>query len=175
MGKNAPKGQIEIIDPESVELLAPLDELLAPADAASARWDGRRVDTPENRLRLLAALKAGNTRRASCAYARMTVMPLWRIMKADPEFAAAVEQAESEAEVRHVLNIVKAAESGNWTASAWWLERRRPDDWGRVDRLQIMSTVRQLALAHGLSEEETEQAVQEADRMLKEIRALNKR
>jgi hypothetical protein len=54
------------------------------------------------------------------------------------EFASLVRQAQDNAEVWHVQNIREAAqEAKNWTASAWWLERRFPQRWGRRDRLTV--------------------------------------
>jgi len=80
------------------------------------------------------------------------------------EFAEAVEQAKAQSEVRAVLRIRQAAQGGaviksvtitkvdpktgattevhevkqyappNWTADAWWLERKFNDRWGRKDR-----------------------------------------
>jgi len=46
-------------------------------------------------------------------------------------FLAAVKKAEADAIVRHVANIAKAAQDGQWQASAWWLERRYPAEYGR--------------------------------------------
>jgi hypothetical protein len=86
--------------------------------------------------RLVEALSEGNTRRASCDYAGISEDSLARWLKRSADFADAIKKAESEAERKHVANIVKAADGGNWTASAWWLERRRSDDWGRRDRLE---------------------------------------
>lgn len=42
-----------------------------------------------------------------------------------------VQKARAEAEVRHVANITTAANNGTWQASAWWLERTRPEKYGR--------------------------------------------
>jgi hypothetical protein len=54
-----------------------------------------------------------------------------------PEFSEAVKVAEARAEQLHVGNIVREATAGEWTASAWWLERRRHDDWRKVERQEI--------------------------------------
>jgi hypothetical protein len=56
----------------------------------------------------------------------------------------------------------------NWKAATWWLERRRSEDWGRHDRLDIVSSVRQLARAHHLSADEEAEAVAEAVRLMQE-------
>lgn len=48
----------------------------------------------------------------------------WR--KTYPDFADALEQAESEFVRHHVGNIAAAADKGTWQASAWLLERKFP-------------------------------------------------
>jgi transposase len=47
------------------------------------------------------------------------------------DFLDRVEEAEEKAVARNVENVRVAAEAGTWQASAWWLERRRPDDFAR--------------------------------------------
>lgn len=126
--------------------------------------------TPEREARILEALRAGNTRKASALFGGIDHATLDRWLLRYARFADAVQKAEAEAEVAHVANIAKAAQAGNWTASAWWLERRRHADWGRKDRVEIVQTVRQLAAANGLTDEETEAAVAEAERFLKDSR-----
>ena len=88
--------------------------------------------TPERQQRLLSALAAGNTRTAACHYAGITRETLSSWLERFSEFSDAVKKAEADAEVRHVANIAKAAADGTWQASAWWLERRRPLDFGRT-------------------------------------------
>jgi hypothetical protein len=123
--------------------------------------------TPERVKRIIDALAAGNTRGASAAYGGIDHDTLLRWEKRYAEFAEQVKDAEARAEVGHVANIAQAARSGNWTASAWWLERRRHQDWGRKDKLEIISSVREMARATGADEDA---AVAEAESYLKEIR-----
>jgi hypothetical protein len=123
--------------------------------------------TPATVKKITEALAAGNTRGASSAYGGISQKTLERWMKRYVEFDEAVKDAEARAEVGHVANIAQAARNGNWTASAWWLERRRYQDWGRKDKLEIITTVRELARAAGQDEDA---AVAEAEQILKEIR-----
>ena len=51
-------------------------------------------------------------------------------------FSDAVEKAMAEAEQDDLLIIKRAAQEGIWQAAAWRLERKHPERWGRVDRLQ---------------------------------------
>jgi hypothetical protein len=46
----------------------------------------------------------------------------------NPSFATAVEKAEGEA-VNYYASKIRAAALKQWTAAAWWLERRHPNDW----------------------------------------------
>lgn len=42
-----------------------------------------------------------------------------------------IEQAEAEFEADRVAIVKTAGDTGTWQAAAWWLERKRPEDWGR--------------------------------------------
>lgn len=130
--------------------------------------------TPEREASITAALARGNTRRAAAAAAGVTERTFERWMARFVGFVAAVEKAEADAELMHVANVAKAAEDGTWTASAWWLERRRADEWGRRDRLEVISAVRDLARRAGLSAEDEARAVEEAERALQELRGARR-
>ena len=59
-------------------------------------------------------------------------------------FLAEVKKAECEAVSVNVQNILRAAKK-NWTASAWWLERRHPEEFG-TDRKEIKELKAQMAV-----------------------------
>jgi transposase-like protein len=70
-------------------------------------------------------------------------LAVWR--KTYPDFADALEQAESVFVRRHVGNIRAAADKGKWRADAWLLERRYPESFAlraelRLDQGQEPST-----------------------------------
>ena len=50
------------------------------------------------------------------------------------EYADAIKKAEAIAE-SNAVKVIKAASLENWTAGAWYLERKFPDKWGRKDKL----------------------------------------
>lgn len=50
------------------------------------------------------------------------------------DFLEAMNLAEAKGIAQHVSNI-NAASLEDWKASAWYLERRDPDNWGRRDRM----------------------------------------
>lgn len=130
----------------------------------------QRRRTDATRELILQALRDGNTRTAAAAYAGIRRETLWKWIEASDTFGNEVQKAEADAELRHVANIVRAGQEGNWTASAWWLERRRYADWGRKDTADLADAVRALARARGLTEEETANAVAEAEAYLKSMR-----
>lgn len=102
--------------------------------------------TPERIAAILKALRAGNTRAASARFAEIHRDTLHDWMQTDPSFSDAVEKAEADAEVRFVTRIATAAEE-TWQAAAWWLERRRPDDYRQQQTQHIQGS-----LQVGLSE-----------------------
>lgn len=101
--------------------------------------------TPDCQAKVCEALRAGNTRRASALYAGISEQTFYEWVargrgtngrETTPlhaSFLEAVEKAEAEAEVQAVA-IVKLAAQTQWTAGAWWLERKRPADWARAER-----------------------------------------
>jgi hypothetical protein len=121
--------------------------------------------TPEREKAILDALRDGNTRQAACRYGSISDDTFANWLRRSSEFSDAVKEAEAHAERQHVANIVKAASDGTWTASAWWLERRRHQDWGRVDRVEV--TLRQQAekLAADLGLDPAE-VIAEAERLV---------
>lgn len=55
------------------------------------------------------------------------------------DFSDAVEKAQADSELRDLEIIDKAAESGQWKASAWRLERRNYKRWGIKQTLEHIS------------------------------------
>ena len=99
--------------------------------------------TPDTKEDVIKALRAGNSRRDSALYAGISETTFYSWMargrEGEPiyaEFLEAVEKAEAQSVVRNVAIIQRAAEE-TWQAAAWWLERKRPDDWGRRQRMDI--------------------------------------
>ena len=117
---------------------------------------------------ILAALRHGATRAAAAQAARVdpTTVQRWAHCKTTQNQLA---QAEAEAELFHVGVIRRAAEAGSWKASAWWLERRHPREWGRrLDvQVDVQGRIRHMAEAMGLDPDE---AVREAEAILQEMR-----
>jgi hypothetical protein len=55
-------------------------------------------------------------------------------LKPYAEYEEAIKRAEAEAEM-NAVKVIQAASRENWTAGAWYLERKFPDKWGRKDKL----------------------------------------
>ena len=86
---------------------------------------------------ICAHLRSGATRTASVAAVRVSYDAFRRWQKSNAEFASAVMQAEAECSIMMTKVIWDAAMSGEWRASLWWLERRRPQEWGRYASTSI--------------------------------------
>ena len=105
---------------------------------------GRRTKlTPDTQDNVVKALRAGNSRRDSALYAGISEQTFYSWMSRGregealyEEFLEAVEKAEAHSVVRNVAIIQRAADE-TWQAAAWWLERKRPDEWGRRQRYDI--------------------------------------
>lgn len=121
--------------------------------------------TPAREAIIIGALQKGATRRAASAAAGISHDSLERWQKRDAAFAALVEKAELSCAVESIERIRAAGaggalleetvttttkrdgsivvverrrySAGEWTADAWFLERKYPEDWGRRDRVAL--------------------------------------
>lgn len=53
------------------------------------------------------------------------------------EFVESVEKSRAEAVIFNLAIIRQAAARGHWQAAAWYLERTRPDEYGRRTRFDV--------------------------------------
>jgi hypothetical protein len=75
------------------------------------------------------ALRKGMTRKDSCSVADISEETFAQWRRKYPEFLNAIEKAEGKAAF-HAVDVIRSAmDSGVWQAAAWWLERRRKQDW----------------------------------------------
>jgi hypothetical protein len=117
-----------------------------PAKKRIVRAVGRPSKfTPDVCNRILTAIRNGNTYEASAQYGGISYSLLreWIVQGEQDqageflEFVEALKKAEAEAEVESVALIRRSAQEGQWQAAAWFLERRKPSEWGRKDRHEI--------------------------------------
>ena len=87
--------------------------------------------TPEVVQRLTDALQLGATYELACNYAGISYETFNEWRKAKVEFSDAVQKAEGVAVIGWLAKIENAANDGEWTAAAWKLERRYPQQYGR--------------------------------------------
>ena len=100
-----------------------------------------RLLTPERQKIICDTLRCGSTYRDAAQSAGITRETLYHwLKKADngderyTAFATAVREAESACANIHCERIMRESEDGDWKAAAWWLERRRPDEFGRQSK-----------------------------------------
>lgn len=125
------------------------------------------VYTPQSHQRYLEGIRRGATYKDAAAYAgfHYATVNYWlnRLRKANPQidhttgqlvsytddgkqpdietlfrFFDDIEKAEAEAKLKRLARIEKAAEDPKyWTADAWWLERKYPDEFGRREKREV--------------------------------------
>jgi hypothetical protein len=94
--------------------------------------------TEEITLCIVDALGAGHYREVACKLAGIDRRTLLNWLKRGQrersgvyrDLYLAVERAEAKAEVFHLKNI-ETASTKSWFASAWFLERKHPERWGK--------------------------------------------
>jgi hypothetical protein len=147
ISQNNGSTQADPVQTIDVPLEPPQQPVIAPKRYKTRRRrsgkKGGRVDGRKNKdlvQRIVDAILSGNTYKNACTLAGISDRTLcyWLSDNDDKEykvrFFRLVKEAEARAIHRNVLAINTAAKK-NWQAAAWFLERRRPEDYGRTDRL----------------------------------------
>ena len=101
--------------------------------------------TPKTQKKILEGVRIGLTyeRAALLAGITGTTFYNWKVRgeKAASglyfEFVEALKKAESEGEAAAIQIIIDAAEDGTWQAAAWILERRHPERWSRLRKVEL--------------------------------------
>lgn len=110
---------------------------------------GRRAKIDKNKVdKIYEFLKAGNYLRTAARLVSIdeTTLIRWRNTGREDyekgkkniyvDLFLKIGEAEAYAEAYHVQNIRKAADGGTWQASAWYLERKCPQEWGNKYRIE---------------------------------------
>ena len=105
--------------------------------ARKEKYDPARVE------RILNALESGATERIACAYGGISVSTLQRWKARFDDFDQRLQEAEAKGAIRHLLNVNRSAQGvidpqtgqytvpPEWRASAWLLEHRYPEEYGK--------------------------------------------
>ena len=128
----------------------------------------RTKRTRVRRERILDALQKGVPRHTAATVAGIDRTTFWRWLADDASLRSDVEQAEAAGELALLENINEAAKV-DWRAAAWWLERRRPEDYGRHDRLAV-EMHRMAAMVADELGVETEEVIREAELVVERYR-----
>jgi transposase len=122
--------------------------------------------TPEVVKRVTDAIKLGATYELAAAYAGIAESTFYDWQAKKPEFSEQVKAAEGTAAVGWLARIEQAASAGNWTAAAWKLERRYPEQYGRTvsDHRIIERAIDQLVAEEGLTAEQRARVIDMATR-----------
>src|SRR5580658_5839288 len=100
--------------------------------------------TPDIQEKILTVIKLGAYRTAACDFAGISPETLRNWMRRGEnegegpyvEFAAAIKQAEASACLK-ALGTIRTAMESQWQAAAWFLERKRPKEWGKRERHEL--------------------------------------
>ena len=85
----------------------------------------------EAKREIFAILAAGGSRQAAAKAAGLSEAEFHTLFLSDTEFSTKVRDSEHQAELFFLMRIREATKSSSgWRAAAWWLERRRGEQFG---------------------------------------------
>ena len=92
----------------------------------------------------------GATAKDAAAVAGLSEATFYAWKASDPEFSESITRAENECAARLAAKLAVAADA-DWRAAESWLKRRRSDDWGDRQTVDIDSRISDImaALASG--------------------------
>lgn len=101
--------------------------------------------TPELQQKICDYISQGNYNDTACKAVGISTQTFYVWLKRGAEstrgiyadFSGAVKKAQAQAEAWHLSQITAASRRGIWQASAWYLERKHPERWGRHERRDL--------------------------------------
>jgi len=88
--------------------------------------------SPEERRNVVAILAIGSDRKTAARFLGIARRQIDESASREAEFARALTRAEAAAEIAHAKCLHAAIQDPkNWRAAVWWLERMRPDKYGK--------------------------------------------
>lgn len=82
---------------------------------------------------VIALIASGMNNKDASTGAGITQETFYKKKREDSEFSDLVEKAYVNFKLKHLRNIAKSGNEGQWTASAWILERKWKREFGRVE------------------------------------------
>jgi hypothetical protein len=95
-----------------------------------------RVLTEDKKHQVLAFVAGGGSRKKAAAYVAVSVTTLADEARRNPDFSDRLEQAEATCYIRHLQNVSQAG-TKDWKASAFLLERKWPEEFGKTRTTQV--------------------------------------
>ena len=143
--KDMTENKVETVDEEDIELVGEEKPM------------GRPTKLTDNTIKKLeTALKIGLSQKKAAIYSGISerTFYLWqkkykeieKECNGDPDniknaddldlfhFFQSIKKAKIDGELNHLGVITKAADNGVWQASAWFMERSNPEEWGRIEK-----------------------------------------
>ena len=125
----------------------------------------------ERQRKIVEAISLGMSTLDACRIAAVNEKTHYRWCVEDEAYEARVLEASSKG-VKYALECVREAMPVSWQAAAWFLERQRPEEFGRQDRLRIdglSELAESMAAKLGLEAADVALLIEEAKTVAREI------
>lgn len=120
--------------------------------------------SPQIQAALYKWLRKGCSFKDACAMEGISYETFRTWENEKPAFSVAIKKAEAECKVARIQTVLKASDK-SWQAAAWWLERRCPDEYGRMvkeEKPENVVTIEELEEAGRLQDEQRFKTIEEA-------------
>ena len=120
--------------------------------------------SPQMQSALCQWLRKGCSYKDACGMEGISYETFRRWQDEKSVFCVALKKAEAECKVARIQTVLKASDK-SWQAAAWWLERRCPDEYGRMvkeEKPENVVTIEELEEAGRLQDEQRFKTIEEA-------------
>jgi hypothetical protein len=125
---------------------------------------GRKTKySPQMQSALCKWLRKGCSFKDACAMEGISYETFRTWQSEKSAFSVAIKKAEAECKVARIQTVLKASDK-SWQAAAWWLERRCPEEYGKVpkEKSENVVTIEELEEAGREQDEQRYKTIEEA-------------